>query len=712
MKKFITLLCCLGSLCGQENCLQGSSSHADFGYQGPGGVGYDDGYSTVDLFLTPNWQRGFQPILDGRVHLLNDGRWASNLGGAMRWQMPANCAFGSNFFYDFRSAKGLRAHQLGAGIELLHPIFDLTINGYLPIGRTSHVGNPQFDFASGFNIFLKRRITQALPHMESLIGFWTPASWPIDFYWAAGPYYLFREAEEGVKCGKAWGVKTYLELMLIDGLLVGGQYTYDREFQSNFQGYVKLSFPFGPNNIKRGGSRWKRWYPSYECQQRAVKQRLLTGPIRRDEIIPVCQQTQIGIPGPGGGFIPVPPDPVPPSCFFVNNTLAAFGDGSFETPFNNLPAAEAASGPGDCIYVYFGTGDSTNQDTGIVLKQDQVLQGSGKDFYMGATLIFPAQTASDPTITNPGGTGITLADGVTVTGIILEDTTAGSLFGFGVSDFVFQESTIQNIATGPAVSLSNLMGTSFFINNTIQNNIQTSFIDLADGATMSWVGNSVSQPTGTNDVFSISLDSSTFLLDNNSFTGIAPGGNSILTFGVDNSSNPTSIISTGNTWTITGSVGDVLGVFFNSSSGGALSFRSNMDTFISTAAGVANFFVFILDFVGNSQYITNNNSYSNSGALNFLNLAQIFNGTANFQALNSTLVGTTAAENLRYDTFLTGTACVEISGNTVSTIRFSGGGGAVTVEAASVAAVSGANAGATVTTSGTVIFNPLADCVP
>ncbi|MCB1117486.1 MAG: hypothetical protein KDK50_02765, partial [Chlamydiia bacterium] len=81
MKKFITLLCCLGSLCGQENCLQGSSSHADFGYQGPGGVGYDDGYSTVDLFLTPNWQRGFQPILDGRVHLLNDGRWASNLGG-------------------------------------------------------------------------------------------------------------------------------------------------------------------------------------------------------------------------------------------------------------------------------------------------------------------------------------------------------------------------------------------------------------------------------------------------------------------------------------------------------------------------------------------------------------------------------------------------------------------------------------------------------
>ncbi|MCB1118112.1 MAG: hypothetical protein KDK50_05995, partial [Chlamydiia bacterium] len=80
--------------------------------------------------------------------------------------------------------------------------------------------------------------------------------------------------------------------------------------------------------------------------------------------------------------------------------------------------------------------------------------------------------------------------------------------------------------------------------------------------------------------------------------------------------------------------------------------------------------------------------------------------------LNSTLVATTAAVNVRYDTFLTGTACVEISGNTVSTIRFSGGGGAVTVEAASVAAVSGANAGATVTTSGTVIFNPLADCVP
>ncbi|MCP5492850.1 MAG: inverse autotransporter beta domain-containing protein, partial [Chlamydiales bacterium] len=314
-----------------DPCIHGKPSHISIGTRQGKGMGYEHGYTTASAFLTPNWQREFQPIFDGRVHFLNNATWASNLGGALRFGLPSNFALGGNFFYDFRSAKHIRSHQLGAGLELLHPIFDLNINGYAPIGRTKTAGPLKSDGVSGYHFYLKQRVAFALPHIEAMTGFWLPKSWPIDIYWAAGPYYLFGRHARIKSCGSTWGAKTFLEATITDGIVLGGQWTYDQEYHGRIQGYVSFSYPLGPNNIRRGGERWSNWYKG-SCDQKAVKQRLLTGPIRRDEIIPVCDKVDRPLPL---SVLPGFPDP-PPPCYFVNNSLATNGDGTFENPFNNL----------------------------------------------------------------------------------------------------------------------------------------------------------------------------------------------------------------------------------------------------------------------------------------------------------------------------------------------------------------------------------------
>ncbi len=60
---------------------------------------------------------------------------------------------------------------------------------------------------------------------------------------------------------------------------------------------------------------------------------------------------------------------------FVNNSLAN-GNGTFESPFNNIADAQAASAENVIVYVY-PTGTSTNMDTGISLLHGQQILGAG-----------------------------------------------------------------------------------------------------------------------------------------------------------------------------------------------------------------------------------------------------------------------------------------------------------------------------------------------
>ena len=73
----------------------------------------------------------------------------------------------------------------------------------------------------------------------------------------------------------------------------------------------------------------------------------------------------------------------------VDNAAPPGGNGTAEHPFNSLAAAQAASAVNDIIYVHRGNGTTDGYDTGIVLKNDQMLLGSGNNYVIQTTEVGP-----------------------------------------------------------------------------------------------------------------------------------------------------------------------------------------------------------------------------------------------------------------------------------------------------------------------------------
>ena len=82
--KTLCLLSC-GSLCAMQlrkprESEPGPGWWFELRHREPGGIGYNEGYTSGELFFSPMWNDDFQPFADLRIHLLNNGRWAGNAG--------------------------------------------------------------------------------------------------------------------------------------------------------------------------------------------------------------------------------------------------------------------------------------------------------------------------------------------------------------------------------------------------------------------------------------------------------------------------------------------------------------------------------------------------------------------------------------------------------------------------------------------------------
>ncbi|HUP48148.1 MAG TPA: right-handed parallel beta-helix repeat-containing protein [Thermoanaerobaculia bacterium] len=127
----------------------------------------------------------------------------------------------------------------------------------------------------------------------------------------------------------------------------------------------------------------------------------------------------------------------------VRNDAPNGGDGSLNSPFNLLLIAEAASAPGDTIFVHAGDGTATNQNTGIVLQDGQSLIGEGVPLVIGDVTVVPAGNV--PVMTSLIGPGITLANGNSVRGVSIVETKEAGIAGNGpVSGLTLDRVTIRD----------------------------------------------------------------------------------------------------------------------------------------------------------------------------------------------------------------------------------------------------------------------------
>jgi hypothetical protein len=145
--------------------------------------------------------------------------------------------------------------------------------------------------------------------------------------------------------------------------------------------------------------------------------------------------------------------------WYVKNDSAG-SSGQSQQPFNTLFAAQNRSTAGDIIFVYRGTGGTTNMDAGIVLKAGQTLIGQGDNLVVNSHLLVAA--TANPLITNLGGAGITLSEGNTVTGLTVSNPSGAGITGSGVNALSVTSSASVTVTAGAGFVLSGGNGTVSF----------------------------------------------------------------------------------------------------------------------------------------------------------------------------------------------------------------------------------------------------------
>lgn len=236
--------------------LSGTCLKPYVGYTAGRGVGFDRGYGSGGLLAlydnSSNYSL-FYPFVDARVHILNNGWKAYNVGIGARYLCTSiEKIMGLNIYYDSLQGHKRNFHQSGLGLEFLGQNWDFRANGYIPIGKHQHESEGDFySYEHGFYkddkftpYFLKStKIHKAAAGADAELG-WTIKQFnsftPWGLYVAAGPYY-FSTKEKNKQ--SAIGGKCRLVVQLFSYLTLEAGFSADRVFHNRYYGRFLLSLP-------------------------------------------------------------------------------------------------------------------------------------------------------------------------------------------------------------------------------------------------------------------------------------------------------------------------------------------------------------------------------------------------------------------------------------------------------------------------------------
>lgn len=413
----------------------------DARYIGGKGIGYQKGYTTLGGFFTHpgSFKCVFFPFVDVRGHVFNDGKPAANAGLGLRY-LSSSWLLGANAYYDYRKTQTAHYNQVSGGVECLGRWWDFRINGYFPVGKKQTWSDPCFNGFSCNHIVMSVRREFALKGANGEVGYHFPKWQHMDWYAAAGPYYLKGEQEH------AWGGEGRLKATIFDYLSLQLSGSYDRIYRGIVQGQVGLNFAFGPKGKvkKRNG---------YSCAKESQLRERAVQPVDRFEIIVLDQETVCG-----PALNPCTGSPY--EVIFVNNQTVDC-QGTFEAPFPHLINAEFRLPGPDIIYVYPGDGTDRFMNFGIMLQNDQKFWSSSAthclDTCLGPITIPQCTTVlphiSTSAILSGGDFVVELASRNEVSGFFLDGSGLnpnGQLSVVGAEDAISNASVSSNRLSVPS----------------------------------------------------------------------------------------------------------------------------------------------------------------------------------------------------------------------------------------------------------------------
>jgi hypothetical protein len=425
------------------------------------GLGYEGSYFSAGYmfdFWDDPWDGTW--MLDARGHISAErGNFFGNLGflrNVFFDAMGADVRVG--IWYDIDDDAPAEwqhtMHQLSVSGEVLGELFDFRANGYLPVGdynyRLGHSGLPLGNFVD--NRFLAQTgIDNALRGFDVMGGIRPPFAEAWRGSLDLGGYYYRSDIVEPF--GGFKGRVTIQPSPMLQGVF---EVNHDRVYKTT--GFLGVSMHFGSGAFGRGGGS-----PSGRGQEL---------PRRNDHIVRFYQEPIFAI-NPNTGLLYR-------AIHVDNSNTDPNPDGSAENPYTNLIDAQNASRPDEVIVVHFGDGTTNGYDTGIVLKDRQFLIGEG-----GRTVTLPVQgfgrvsvgaPGRRPTLTNPIGPAVTLANNNEVAGLRIDDAIVG-IFGTGITGtigdqlleaFIYDNLIENSFADGTLITQS--QGDFLFQRNIYQTN--------------------------------------------------------------------------------------------------------------------------------------------------------------------------------------------------------------------------------------------------
>jgi Right handed beta helix region len=434
-----------------------------------GYVGADRGLGFQGQYLSAG---GLLPIttdmldgtwfVDARAHVTADyGQFFSNLGiGRRAYFDPLNAIVGLSGWYDYDGDAyqnyGYRYNQLGVTGEIFNPVCDVRVNGYFPVGTTSHVLN---EFTQNYLLY-QNGIDTALHGGDAKFSLRPAFLGPLNGYIDIGGYVY-----KSPVVSTFGGISTGFGVQPVPGVAINMEVNHDDLFGTT--GFIRVAFGLrgSPGNSRTGN-------------------RLLEPTRRNDHIVRFNQQPEIATNPTTNAYYHV---------IHVDNNAPAGGNGTAEHPFNSLAAAQSASAVHDIIYVHAGDGTARNYNEGIVLKDDQTLLGSGNSYVMQTTevggFLLKALDQEGPVITNPAGGAVTLANDDRVGGMTITGAQFG-IVGNSVNNFSMESNRIINSGVD-GVLLTNFSGLAHIRNNTITDNREDGIHIFGGNANYDIRGNTV-----------------------------------------------------------------------------------------------------------------------------------------------------------------------------------------------------------------------------
>jgi hypothetical protein len=405
------------------------------------GLGYRGSYMTLGGFI-PAVQDdlgGFWSA-DLRTHLSQYGGFFSNVG-AVRKQFIGGTILGVGVYWDYDGDMnqypttlipgtstlfpgGQAYNQVGVSGEWLTDWGNLRSNGYIPLGSTAQYVGPFVDN----RVLCVNGINAALGGVDLEVGAYIPglSDWAgmisVGGYGYGNAAYTWDRGPEAGQAVVPWfgGVFTRLDMTFIENWDFSLQANNDSYF--DWTGFARLTYRMGAS------------------RRRNVPDQMEQPMMRNEHIVRAYQQPSTAINPATGDFW---------RLFYVDNSAAAGGTGTVESPFTTLTQAEtAATLPYDIVYVSAGNSGTSPYVTPVngyrFNAPNQLLVGEGSDYLLptlncGPSALFASVDSAYPVISNQSASllGIPAAaividqPGVTVSHLQIVDSPIGISDGPG-----------------------------------------------------------------------------------------------------------------------------------------------------------------------------------------------------------------------------------------------------------------------------------------